>query len=82
MKIEDELRIARSTETLTLTPPEYIESGSTILSGLDPQKMTDSMNLITSHSPNWEWNLSLGDGRTASKVVNILMGQRRKILDP
>ena len=62
--------------------PEYIEAGSTILSGLDPQKMTDSVNLITSHSSDWGWNSSLGDGKTASKVVNILMGQRRKILDP
>lgn len=61
--------------------PEYIEAGSTILSGLDPQKMVDSVNLLTSNSSDWQWNPSLGDGMTASKVVNILMGQRRKILD-
>jgi len=61
--------------------PEYIEAGSTILSGLDPQKMVDSVNLLTSNSSDWQWNSSLGDGMTASKVVNILMGQRRKIID-
>ena len=61
--------------------PEYIEAGSTILSGLDPQKMVDSVNLLTSNPSDWQWNSSLGDGMTASKVVNILMGQRRKIID-
>jgi len=61
--------------------PEYLEAGSTILSGLDPQKMVDSVDLLTSVPPDWEWNSSLGDGMTASKVVNILMGQGRKILD-
>ena len=61
--------------------PEYIEAGSTILSGLDPQKMVDSVNLLTSSPSDWHWNDSLGDGITASKVVNILMGQRRKVMD-
>ena len=62
--------------------PEYIESGASILSGLNPKNILESTNLIMSHNSDWDWNISLGDGKTASKVVNILQGKSRKILEP
>jgi len=55
--------------------PETIEAGSNILSGLDPQNMLDSVKTITSRKPNWEWNTALGDGKTSTKVINILRGK-------
>jgi UDP-N-acetylglucosamine 2-epimerase (non-hydrolysing) len=61
--------------------PEYIEAGASILSGLKPENILESTNLIMSHNSDWEWNISLGDGKTASKVVNILRGKNRKILE-
>ena len=61
--------------------PEYIEAGASILSGLNPKSILESTNLILSHSSDWDWNTSLGDGKTASKVVNILKGKSRKILE-
>lgn len=63
--------------------PEYIEAGSNILSGLEPKDVLDSVNVITSHNSDWQFNSILGDGHTASKVVNILQGKsnRHKFLE-
>ena len=61
--------------------PEYIEAGSSILSGLDPKNILESANLVMSHNSDWDWDVSLGDGKTSSKVVNILRGKNRKILE-
>jgi len=55
--------------------PETIESGANILTGLDPQNILESVITMTSQNPKWEWNDSLGDGRTSSKVLNILRGK-------
>ena len=55
--------------------PEYIEAGSNILSGLEPKNLLESVKLITSSESDWEWDKSLGDGKTASKVANILRGK-------
>lgn len=56
--------------------PETIEAGSNIISGLDPNNIVNSVSTITSLKPEWEWNKMLGDGHTASKVVNILRGTK------
>ena len=58
--------------------PEYIEAGSTILAGIEPDNILESVKLITSAKPDWDWNSSLGDGKTASKVINILRGHNRE----
>lgn len=55
--------------------PEYVEEGSNILAGLNPKNVEASVKLITSHEHDWEWNKALGDGKTASKVSNILQGK-------
>lgn len=57
--------------------PETIEAGSNILAGLDPQNVADAVKTITSQKPQWEWDKMLGDGHTASKVLNILRGTRK-----
>jgi UDP-N-acetylglucosamine 2-epimerase (non-hydrolysing) len=61
--------------------PEYIEAGSNILSGMEPDDIVSSVKLITSLHNDWAWNNALGDGNTASKVANILRGKtiRQKI---
>lgn len=61
--------------------PEYLETGSTIMSGLEPRDIVESVSLITSHTSDWEWDKFLGDGRTSSKVINIMRGKPRKILE-
>lgn len=55
--------------------PELIEAGSTILSGLNEQKLVDSVMTITSSNRNWDWKKALGDGSTSQKVINILQGK-------
>ena len=55
--------------------PEYIEAGSNILSGLEPQNILDSVKLVTSTKYDLVWNEALGDGKTAIKVANILRGK-------
>ena len=55
--------------------PETIEAGSNILSGLQPQNILESVQTITSQKPDWEWNEALGDGKTSSKVINIIRGK-------
>jgi UDP-N-acetylglucosamine 2-epimerase (non-hydrolysing) len=55
--------------------PETIEAGSNILASLNPQNIVDSVDLITSNKPNWEWSNVLGDGKTSFKVANILRGK-------
>lgn len=61
--------------------PEYIEAGSTILSGMEPEKIVNAVDLLSSNPSNWEWDSSLGDGNTSFKVANILMGKQRKIFE-
>jgi UDP-N-acetylglucosamine 2-epimerase (non-hydrolysing) len=61
--------------------PETIEAGSNILAGVNSEHILEAVKLITSYEPNWSWTEALGDGKTASKVVNIIRGklQRQKI---
>ena len=62
--------------------PETIEAGSNILSGLNSEDIFQCVKLMTSILPNWGWNSSLGDGKTASKVVNIIRGKlERRIIE-
>jgi len=55
--------------------PEYIEAGSNILAGLEPENVLRSARLISSINHDWEWNKALGDGKTSFKVANILCGK-------
>ena len=54
--------------------PEYIEAGSNILSGLEPENLIKSVKLATTLQDFLEWDKSLGDGKTSIKVANILRG--------
>ena len=64
----------------TTERPETIEAGSNILAGLDVENIFNSVKQMTSIKPQWDWNSSLGDGKTALRVVNILRSklERRK----
>jgi len=61
--------------------PETIEAGSNILAGINSENIFEATKLITSYAPNWSWAEALGDGKTATKVVNIIRGklQRQKL---
>jgi UDP-N-acetylglucosamine 2-epimerase (non-hydrolysing) len=59
---------------LSTERPETIEAGSNILAGLDPTNIVNSVKAITALEPQWKWDKMLGDGHTASKVINILHG--------
>ena len=61
--------------------PETIESGSNVLSGLNSDDIFQCVKQMISVVPDWSWNSSLGDGKTASKVVNIIRGKlERRII--
>ena len=55
--------------------PEYVEAGGNILSGLDPDNLVKSVELITSSKNKIEWNKTLGDNKTSDRVVNIIRGK-------
>jgi len=55
--------------------PEYIEAGGNILSGLDPDNLVKSVELITSSKNKIEWNEVLGDNKTSDRVMNIIRGK-------
>ncbi len=59
--------------------PEYIEEGSNILAGLDPKNIEEAVKLITSYKVDRTWNKSLGDGKTALRVANILRGKINRL---
>ena len=62
--------IRKSTER-----PEFVEAGSNIIAGLNPQNILESVHLITSHKQvYYKWNRIFGDGNTAMKVINIIRG--------
>ena len=54
--------------------PETIEAGSNILAGTKPSQLLESVKTITSSKPQWQWDKMLGDGKTATRVINILQG--------
>jgi len=55
--------------------PEYIEAGSNILAGLNPDDLVRSVKLATSSKNQLAWDKTLGDGKTSFKVANILCGK-------
>ncbi len=59
--------------------PEYIEEGSNILAGLDPKNIEEAVKLITLYKIDRAWNKSLGDGKTALRVANILRGKINRL---
>ncbi len=59
--------------------PEYIEEGSNILAGLDPKNIEEAVKLITLYKVDRVWNKSLGDGKTAFRVANILRGKINRL---
>jgi UDP-N-acetylglucosamine 2-epimerase (non-hydrolysing) len=59
--------------------PEYIEEGSNILAGLDPKNIEEAVKLITLYKVDRVWNKSLGDGKTALRVTNILRGKINRL---
>jgi len=63
----------------TTERPEYIEAGSNILSGLEPNDVVRAVDLITSKNIELEWNSRLGDNLTSSKVLNILSGKLNRL---
>ena len=64
----------------TTERPETIEAGSNILAGLDVENIFNSVKQMISNKPDWAWDPSLGDGKTAIRVANILRSklERRK----
>ena len=63
----------------TTERPEYVEAGSNILSGLEPNDVVRAVDLITSKNIELEWNSRLGDNLTSSKVLNILSGKLNRL---
>ncbi len=59
--------------------PEYIEEGANILAGLDPKNIEEAVKLITLYKVDRAWNKSLGDGKTALRVANILRGKINRL---
>ena len=50
--------------------PETLEVGSNILSGVNPDKIIDCVNIITKRKK--EWDNPFGNGNSGKKIINIL----------
>jgi len=51
--------------------PETLEVGSNILAGTDPTKILEAAKI--SYTKTKTWANPFGDGKTGSKIINILM---------
>jgi UDP-N-acetylglucosamine 2-epimerase (non-hydrolysing) len=51
--------------------PETLEVGSNILAGTDPDKILEAAKI--SYTKTKTWTNPFGDGKTGSKIINILM---------
>jgi UDP-N-acetylglucosamine 2-epimerase (non-hydrolysing) len=54
---------------------EYIESGSSMLCEIHPDRIVDAVHILTTPKPNYKWDYRLGDGKTSRKVIQILEGE-------
>ena len=55
--------------------PEFIEAGSNILAGLEPDNVLKAVEAITSANIKDGWNSYFEAGQTSIKVLNILRGK-------
>jgi UDP-N-acetylglucosamine 2-epimerase (non-hydrolysing) len=50
--------------------PETIEVGSNVVSGTEPQSISEKSRMMLENVPNWE--NPFGDGNAASKIIHII----------
>jgi len=50
--------------------PETIEVGSNVVSGTEPQSISEKSRMMLEKVPNWE--NPFGDGNAASKIIQII----------
>jgi UDP-N-acetylglucosamine 2-epimerase (non-hydrolysing) len=53
--------------------PETLEVGSNTLAGTDPNKILEAAKV--SYAQKKTWANPFGDGKTGSRIINILRGQ-------
>lgn len=54
--------------------PELVDLGTNIIAGTEPEDILNAVKLSLETHVNWDWEKSLGDGRTSEKVLRILKG--------
>lgn len=52
--------------------PEFVDLGTNIIAGTNYKGIVEAVEVSLSKKPDWNWEKSLGDGRTSDKVLNIL----------
>jgi len=52
--------------------PEFVDLGSNIIAGTKIENIMNSLDMALTKKPDWDWEKSLGDGRTSEKVIRIL----------
>lgn len=56
--------------------PETVECGSNIVSGIDPQCITNCTDVMIAEKSKWNLPIGYGDVNVSSRVVNYLMGNQ------
>jgi UDP-N-acetylglucosamine 2-epimerase (non-hydrolysing) len=73
------------TPTVTLRDvterPETVECGSNILSGADPERIEQCVDLAISTTPNWTVPAEYLEGAVSQTVINILLGYNKVAAD-
>jgi|APSaa5957512535_1039671.scaffolds.fasta_scaffold16362_3 UDP-N-acetylglucosamine 2-epimerase (non-hydrolysing) len=54
--------------------PELVDLGTNIIAGTNCIDIVSAVEQATKNTPDWDWEKSLGDGRTSEKVLRILKG--------
>ena len=73
------------TPTVTLRDvterPETVECGSNVLSGTDPQRIDQCVDLVTSTAPSWKVPAEYLEETVSQTIINILLGYNKVAVD-
>jgi UDP-N-acetylglucosamine 2-epimerase (non-hydrolysing) len=53
---------------------EFVDLGTNIIAGTNYQSILDAVEMSLYQFPDWDWEKSLGDGRTSERVLRIIKG--------
>jgi UDP-N-acetylglucosamine 2-epimerase (non-hydrolysing) len=73
------LRVPNVTVRDVTERPETIEAGSNILTGMDPDRITEAVRIVLDGSPGWEPPAEYLDKHVADKVVRIVLGYEWRV---
>ena len=73
------LRVPNVTVRDVTERPETIEAGSNILTGMDPDRITEAVKVVLDGPPDWQPPLEYLERNVASKVLRIVLGYEWRV---